>query len=75
MSESGKQRPSENTLREGADPFHLDLPDAHGFVSRRSVMPLDKFLGWLEEMRAMFPLSEWQRERRRQDRCDQEFIL
>jgi len=75
MSESGKQPKPENTLREPDNPYHLDLPDAHGFVSQRSVMPLDKFLQWLEEMRAMFPLSEWQREKRRHDRCTQEFIL
>ena len=75
MSESAKQPAPEDTLRESDNPYFLDLPDGFGFESQRSDMPLGKFLQWLEEMRAMFPLSAWQREKRRQDRCTEEFIL
>ena len=75
MSESGKQPDPESMLRETGDPYHLDLPDGHGFVSEHSQMPLDKFLDWLEEMRRIFPLTARQRDIREESRCTEEFVL
>ena len=74
MSDSGKQH-TDDAFRESDNPYHLDLPDGRDFVSQRSLMPLDKFLEWLEEMRVMFPLSDWQRQQRAQRSCTEEFTL
>ena len=66
--------PSE-TLREQHASFDLELPDAPDFISQRRQYPLDKALEFVEEIRAMFPLTENQRAMREQVRCTEEFVL
>lgn len=64
-----------DNLRDQQRTWDLELPDAPDFVSRRSLLPLDRALEFVEEMRRMFPLTDRQRALREEVRCTEEFIL
>jgi hypothetical protein len=77
MKNSDEQRSLEpaDTLRDQERSCDLELPDAPDFVSERTQYPLDRVLEFVEEMRAMFPLTDQQRAFREEMRCTEEFIL
>jgi hypothetical protein len=77
MKKSNEQPSPEaaDNLRDQQQTWHLELPDAPDFISRRSLLPLDRALEFVEEMRRMFPLTERQRALREEMRCTEEFIL
>ena len=77
MKTSNEQpSPEENSaLRDQERSWDLELPDAPDFISERTQYPLDRVLEFVEEMRAMFPLTDRQRALREEMRCTEEFIL
>jgi hypothetical protein len=77
MKRSDEQPSPEDTpaLRDQERTWDLELPDAPDFVSERTQYPLDRVLEFVEEMRAMFPLTDRQRALREEMRCTEEFIL
>jgi len=74
-SEEQPKRDTTQSLRETDRSWDLELPDAPDFVPERRQYPLDRALEFVEEMRAMFPLTDRQRALREEVRCTEEFIL
>lgn len=77
MTKSDEQpnRETSGVLHDQDRSRDLKLPEAPDFVSQRTQYPLDRALAFVEEMRAMFPLTDSQRDRREEVRCTEEFVL
>lgn len=74
-SDEPPNREAAAALRDQDRTWDLELPDAPDFISERTQYPLDKALEFVEEMRAMFPLTDRQRALREEVRCTEKFIL